>query len=131
MAVKHLQIETLFIGCKGKKDIPKLLSEIGSRISSQSFVDEWYLYCRSATASFNIDSNTQKSINVEKLFTNLTLDKEGSVTNGTKIHGQEFSNLCHSFAIVTSLRRELANVMNGKSTTNEKFKDKTPLEVLD
>ena len=50
------QIETLFIGCKGKKDIPKLPSEIGSRISSQSFVDEWYLYCRSATASFNIDS---------------------------------------------------------------------------
>ena len=59
-------IENLFLECEKWNDIGKLLFKIGSRIGSESFREEWALYCRSATTNFQIDSNTQKSINIEK-----------------------------------------------------------------
>ena len=123
-------IEKLFMKCKEWKNVPKLISEIRSRIDSQSFLDEWALYCRSSMTNIHIDSNTQKSIDIVKLFSDINLNMPEFVTNGTKVHCQNFTNLCHSFAIVTGLRRELANVMVGKMTTRRIFKNKTPLEVL-
>ena len=103
-------IEKLFVECKNWSNIPNLLSEIGSQINSKNFLDKWAHYCHSTTTNFQVDSNTQHSINVERLLSKINLDEKGSVTYGTNLHSQDFSNLCHSFAIVTSLRRELVNV---------------------
>ena len=119
-------IEKLFMKYKDGKDIPNLLSEIVSRIVSQTFIDEWALYCRSATSNIPVDSNTQRSVNVEMVLSQINLDEQAFVTDGTKLHGQDLSNLCHSFCIVTSLRRELCNTMEGKTI----FRNKTPLDVL-
>ena len=107
-------VEKLFLECKEWKDTEKLLSEISSGIGCHKFCEDWTLYCRSATANIQVDSNTQKSINMEKLLSKINLDRGEVVTNGTEIHGQDFTNLCHSFAIVTSLRRELTSVMDLK-----------------
>ena len=98
-------IEKLFLECEGWAEIPTLLTKIGSLIGSQSFLDDWALYCRSINANISIDANTQKSVDVEKMFSQMRLDKSEFITNGTKVHCQDFTNLCHSFAIVTALRR--------------------------
>ena len=108
-------VEKLFSECRLSNQIPNLLSKISSLVGSQNFRDEWALYCRSTTANIEVDSNTQKSINVDLLRSKINLDEIVFVTNGTKMHKQEFSNLCHSFSIVTSFRRELCNVMEGKN----------------
>ena len=79
-------IEKLFMGCKGWEETSELLSEIGSLIVSQSFRDEWACYCRTTAVNIQIDSNTQKSIDVKKLYSEINLNKSEFVTSGTKIH---------------------------------------------
>ena len=124
-------IEKIFLECRNWDGIPKLLSKIRSQIRSPNFCNEWAQYCRSPTANFNVNSNTQRSVNVEVLFSQMHMYEQAYITDGTRLHHQDFSNICHSFAIITSLRKELGNVMDGQKTTVEYFKDKTSLEVLD
>ena len=61
------------------------------------------------------------------LTSQINLAKQAFVTDGTRLHDQNFSNLCHSFAINSSFRRELCNVMEGETDV---FENKTRLEVL-
>ena len=124
-------IEMVFAVCKSWDEIPIMLSFIGKWVGDERFCDEWALYCRSLTANLSVNSNTQCSVNVEMISSEINLDKEMIVTDGTRLHGQASSHLCHSFAIVTSLRKELENVMEGKKSTHGQLAEKLPLEVLE
>lgn len=72
---------------------------------------QWEKYCQSSNNDFSsMSKNTQKSIDVWKEFSNMQIDLTDYATGGSLLHFQNATNLCHSFAIITSFRTEIRNV---------------------
>ena len=130
---KENTVEKLFMKCQNRNDIPILLKEIESRLDSGSFRDKWVLYCESASRNKDScedkTSNTKCTLNVGGL-SNIHDNTQETITAGTQINDQGFSNLCHSFPIMASLRKELCNVMQGQTLKYQNHNIKTSLDLL-
>ena len=81
---------------------------------------------------FEISERTQSSQNLVKDLTKLNLDARinQKITNGTILHDQKASNLCHNFAFLSALRHEMARMFQGKISKDVNIDTKGPKKVI-
>ena len=125
------EVECLFSHANNDFSIENLLKEIEARIGQESFCEKWAAYCKSSTSNFVVNSNTQRSLDVEQEFSNMNLNLQDFVTDGTIVHDQKLTDLCHSFSIISSLRKELLNNMAGRKTKGEGFHRVNKMEAFE
>ena len=122
------EINSMFGRCQDFNGIMSLLTDISHRVKDITFQKQWADYCASFKKSFaDIDSNTQRSVQLIEEVQERKMDGK-KIDDGTKLHEQDFSNLCSAFSTMTCFRKELQRIMDGELS---EFENETPLQVLD
>lgn len=96
-------------------ELAQKIKSFEEKLTDVKIVDFQKLFSESRY-TLPIQSFTQNSVNVFKDYRNFVINKSEYATGGSLIHDQSFSNLCHSFVVMTAFRKEIQNQFIGEKS---------------
>ena len=117
-AIKRLKLEDILSrlnsiknDVEGNNSLQKAWESLHTKIGSDT--------------SFSVDERTMGARDLVKELTQINLDAQNphNITQGTRFHSQEMSNLCVYFATLSALRHEIKKLFNNLVSEDGNFRD--------